>query len=160
MIPCASPAHDCDTDGASSQDLLVWHTRYDGLVHIARVGDRQVAGVSGPWSGRFALTWWHQPPALRQLQLFETRHAARCEVETWVRRRYGDAAVPSPLALKPASESGLLQHLKRWVPGLGRLQSAHDKRANIEHLKRLRDDYDLELSGLHFAARDEAAPHS
>ena len=159
MTPCASLAQHGDMDGVSCQDTLVWHTRYDGLVHIARVGGRQVAGVSGPWSGRFALTWWHQPPPQRQLQLFESRHAARCEVEVWARQRYGDAAVPSPLALKPAPESGLLQHLKRWVPGLGRHQSAHDKRANIEQLKRLRGEYDLELDGLHFGARDEAAPH-
>ena len=35
---------------------LEWRSRYDGLVAIAQIGDKAVAGISGPWSGKYALT--------------------------------------------------------------------------------------------------------
>lgn len=73
-----------------------WRTRYDGLVTIAELGGKAVAGISGPWSGQYALTWWDRPLPTRSLELFDSLDAAKCEVDRWARRmRTGNYSMPS-----------------------------------------------------------------
>ena len=48
---------------------LQWRSRYDGLVSVAYIDGKAVAGISGPWSGKYALTWWERPMPARELEL-------------------------------------------------------------------------------------------
>lgn len=66
--------------------VLHWRSRYDGLLTIAELDGRAVAGISGPWSGQYALTWWDRPLPTRSLDLFDSLEAAKQEIETWAAR--------------------------------------------------------------------------
>ena len=76
-------------------DQIQWRSRYDGLVTIAELGGKAVAGISGPWSGQYALTWWDRPLPTRSLELFNSLDQAKREVEDWARRmRTGNYSMP------------------------------------------------------------------
>ena len=59
---------------------VVWQQRYDGIAVVAYRGGKAIAGISGPWSNRYVLTWWQPNPA-GQLEIFDTLDAARQAVE-------------------------------------------------------------------------------
>jgi hypothetical protein len=138
---------------------LEWRTRYDGIVAVAHIGDKAVAGISGPWSGKFALTWWERPLPARQLELFDTLEDAKQEVEAWATRmRSGlPATVPAiktivESAPAPTAKSGLIDHVRAFLPEFGRKRTApHSNGARLRHQHAL-DDTDL--GDLHFAAND------
>lgn len=163
MTHRSSPPRDSAPEDFGQADTLTWRCRYEGLVNIACFRGKQVAGISGPWSGKFALTWWDRPPPQRQLELFDSLDDAQRKVEAWARRmRHGKMATPTTPARQapPArAESGLLQRLCSALPGFGR-HSARAKHAHIERLRDRRDESELDLGDLHFAAGDESLARS
>jgi len=141
---------------------LEWRTRYDGIVAVAHIGDKAVAGISGPWSGKFALTWWERPLPARQLELFDTLDEAKREVEEWATRMCsGLPASAAPLktfvlhAPEPApapvtlAKSGLIDHVRSLLPEFGRKRP----QVNVERLRQ-QHTHDADLGDLHFAAND------
>src|SRR3954452_14138339 len=60
---------------------IVWQERYEGIAIVAYRGGKAIAGISGPWSNRYVLTWW-QPNPEGQLEIFDTLQAARQAVES------------------------------------------------------------------------------
>ena len=82
----------------ASGRALQWRTRYDGLVTVAYIGSKAVAGISGPWSGKYALTWWERPMPARELELHDSLGSAQREVEEWALRMPLDCAYSPPSA--------------------------------------------------------------
>jgi len=67
--------------------LIEWRQRYEGVLMVAYLDGKAVAGVSGPWPvNQFALTWWDRPMPARQLELFDSLAAAQRRVEEWAWR--------------------------------------------------------------------------
>ena len=141
---------------------LEWRTRYDGIVAVAHIGDKAVAGISGPWSGKFALTWWERPLPARQLELFDTLDAAKREVEEWATRMCSGlpASVVAPVktllmpepmpAPAPLARNGLIDHVRSFLPEFGRKRP----QANVERLRQQHAHDVADLGDLHFAAND------
>ena len=141
----------------SEQRALEWRTRNGGVLAVAHVDGKPVAGVSGPWSGKYALTWWERPLPQRQLELFDTLDDAKCEVERWaMRMRTGypsaqpcnDAhAAPAPVQ----TMGGLLDQVRGLIPRLGR-DNAAASHERVERMRQLHDAPIGDLDDLHFAA--------
>ncbi|RYD15731.1 MAG: hypothetical protein EOP90_07230 [Lysobacteraceae bacterium] len=143
-------------------EALEWNTRYNGLVAIARLGGKAVAGISGPWDGKYALTWWERPLPARKLELFDTMDEARERVEEWAdsicngffhaepasaaRARVADD-LPVFAARPPASHESLLGQVFELF---GARRSRTDEPG--ERVRGRRSDESLDLSNLHFAA--------
>src|SRR5882757_6463017 len=67
-----------------SDDLIDWRQRYEGVLMVAYLDGKAVAGISGPWPvNQYALTWWDRPMPARQLELFDSFAAAQRRVEEW-----------------------------------------------------------------------------
>ena len=66
---------------ARKTSCIVWQERYEGIAVVAYLSGKAIAGISGPWSGHYALTWWVPNPDA-QLEIFETLEAAKEAVET------------------------------------------------------------------------------
>jgi hypothetical protein len=60
---------------------VVWESRYEGCAAVAHVNGEAIAGISGPWSDKYALTWWGSSMPQRPLELFDSLEAAKREVE-------------------------------------------------------------------------------
>jgi hypothetical protein len=119
---------------------LQWRSRYDGLVSVAYIDGKAVAGISGPWSGKYALTWWERPMPARELELHESLGSAQREVEEWALRMHsGNYALPLPQAVAQTHMLPLLQ------------PSSSEK---IERLRLASANAEPDLSGLHFAATE------
>ncbi|GAA0716571.1 hypothetical protein [Dokdonella soli] len=139
-----------------------WRSRYDGLVAIAYVDGKAVAGISGPWSDKFALTWWERPLPQRQLELFDSLQDAKHEVEAWaVRVRNGYSSAPTDVhaaapnllpMLVPVAKSGLLDQIRALLPEFARRRTGASSRETIERMRERHAHQDIDLSGLHFAA--------
>ncbi|MEP7042922.1 MAG: hypothetical protein ABI843_07655 [Dokdonella sp.] len=145
----------------SSRHELEWRTRYDGIVAIAHIGDKAVAGVSGPWSGKFALTWWERPLPARQLELFDTLEEAKREVEDWaLRMRSGyPSSIPpakpdATIATTPMliAKPGLIGQVRALLPDFGRKRTR--PLSNVERLRQQQAHDDSAVDDLHFAAND------
>ncbi len=89
-------------DALLADPPLQWGSRYDGLVAIAKIGDKAVAGISGPWSAKYALTWWGRPQAACRMELFDTLEAAKREVEDWADRMSRSHSAPLAAANPPS----------------------------------------------------------
>src|SRR4051794_8182504 len=51
--------HDLHETGRPSDDLIDWRQRYEGVLMVAYLDGKAVAGISGPWPvNQYALTWW------------------------------------------------------------------------------------------------------
>lgn len=146
----------CEAAETSIPSTVTWHNRYDGVVAIAWIGGRQVAGISGPWSGQFALTWWDRPLPARQLELFDSLEAAQAAVEAWaLRMQHGRSLsrrASTRLERTHSARPGLAERLLGLWRGLARRRSA----AELDHLRRLHASRDGDLADLHFAAYDES----
>ncbi len=143
---------------AANSGKLRWQSRYNGLSFIALLDGKAVAGVSGPWSGKFALTWWDRPQAQRQLELFDSMQEAQHAVEAWARR----LGAGCPPMFKPRASAaqagsagqprrpGLLEHLRRLLtPPPAPKAAAPD----TDMRRRQRQAHaDLDLDGLSFVA--------
>ena len=144
-------------------EAIEWNTRYNGLVAIARLGGKAVAGISGPWDGKYALTWWERPLPERKLELFDTMDAARQHVEDWANRICNGYLCAEPAsavragiidelpvfaARAPAGNEGLLGQMFDLF-GTRRARGGHEP---LERKRTGRSDEALDLSDLHFAA--------
>ncbi len=150
----------------SPSPALVWRSRYDGLVSIAQIGDKAVAGISGPWSGKFALTWWERPLPQRQLELFDSLADAKREVEHWARRMHvgGYSAAPAhrvphlrmvqttPATAPVESDTGLLDRVIALLPRFGRAKLQRTSKQTIEQLRRMHMSCITDTGDLHFSA--------
>jgi hypothetical protein len=166
-----------DSVGTNPGDgMIQWHSRYDGLVTIAQLGDKAVAGISGPWSGQYALTWWDRPLSTRHLELFDSLDDAKREVEEWARRmrtgNYSLAAsslqpgatptrvqAPTPVPAQAptcthASQPDLLARMRALLPSLRMQKPNAASLDSIECLRRQQACANTDISDLHFAARD------
>lgn len=155
---------------------LEWRVRYDGLLAVAYVGSKAVAGVSGPWSDKFALTWWERPLPARQLELFNTMAEAQHEVELWAQRMHiGGYSKVRHLSIagrgqlfpgQPASDSAsvgnvpaqpdtsLLGRMRSLFPAFSRARSETSSRETIDRLRRSQDCSENDTGNLHFAAKE------
>jgi hypothetical protein len=127
--------------GPRRRGRVVWQPRYEGIALIAYQGGRAVAGVSGPWSDRYVLTWWDQPEVANPIELFETIEAACAAVE----RRLGTTnrrAVPQYRARAPART---VAWWRAWWPWRRR-------DGEIDQLRRQCLGRGTDLAGLHFSA--------
>lgn len=137
---------------------LLWRRRYDGIAMVAWLDGQAIAGISGPWDGKFALTWWARPLPARILELHDTRSAAMAAVEGWAGRLQERAplsgiaparaacaaiAVEIPARRATAARTGWLARTARRL-GLAPRPERDVRRRGSE----------LSLEGLHFSARD------
>ena len=157
---------------AAFDQPITWRSRYGGLVAIAWLEDKAVAGISGPWDGKFALTWWDRPMPARQLELYDSLDDAKVEVEAWaLRMRDGATVTPprevtrddrvtplrvatgAPLDTAAARHVGLVERMFNLWPTVARPRETAAE--TIERLRRERgdDSDDDALAGLHFSAR-------
>lgn len=152
------------SEPAASLQSVTWREHYAGVFAVATIGERRVAGISGPWSGQFALTWWDRPLPQRQLELFDSLEEARHAVETWASRiQHGTlmaaaTAAATPAARPPARAPAPPGLLARVVALFGRPRRRGGD--SIDHLRRRYDERDAALADLHFAACDKAAARS
>lgn len=162
-------SHPCGPSGNVDTpcDTLQWRSRYDGLVAIAHIGDKAVAGISGPWSGQFALTWWERPLPARQLELYGSLDAAKREVEDWAQRMRGGAF---PIAAadaasagdqrgtqsrgQPELRAGLINRMRTLVPRFASCEARREASETIERLRREHVCNEPDISDLHFAATE------
>jgi len=144
---------------------LQWRSRYDGLVSVAYIDGKAVAGISGPWSGKYALTWWERPMPARELELHDSLGSAQREVEEWALRMHsGGYSLPLPQAAAQtlplsvqrqqaanaaASKAGLFERVRSLLP---RLQPSSSEK--IERLRLASANAEPDLRGLHFAATE------
>ena len=88
--------------GRPSEQLIEWRQRYDGVLMVAYLDGKAVAGVSGPWPvNQYALTWWDRPMPARQLELFDSLEAAKQRVEEWAWRMRTIGVIDRPPANDP-----------------------------------------------------------
>jgi hypothetical protein len=161
---------------ASMEGSLEWRGRYEGLVSVAYVAGKAVAGISGPWSGKFALTWWERPLPARQLELFDSMRDAQREVEQWAQRmqvggyshapklsiagQTSSTPVPSttergsPLQDLPQPATSLFDRMRTLLPKFSRARSDAASSETIERLRRNQVCRDTDTGNLHFAANE------
>jgi hypothetical protein len=151
------------TTDVPSRRFLQWRSRYDGLVSVAYIDGKAVAGISGPWSGKYALTWWERPMPARELELHDSLGSAQREVEEWALRMHsGNYALPLPEAVTQAlplsvqrqyaansavRKAGLFERVRSLLP-----LSQPSNSEKIERLRLASAHAEPDLRGLHFAA--------
>ena len=154
--------HELRDNAVADSDLIDWQQRYEGILVVAYLDGKAVAGISGPWPGpvvQYALTWWDRPMPQRQMELFDSPEAARRRVEEWAWRLRTSGMIGGLPANDPVRPGELAVESQRSLSWLGRLRDALNKpinasaRAASEDLRKqpLNDD---DLRGIHFAAID------
>lgn len=140
---------------AEPSEALFWRNRYEGLLSIACFRGKEVAGISGPWSGKFALTWWDRPLPQRQLELFDSLDDAQRKVEAWAQRMHRGVTrsviACAPTKPQPRIEVGLLDRLRDFFPSPARRKPT-SRPHDLERSRRARDEQELNLGDLHFNA--------
>jgi hypothetical protein len=139
--------------------MVTWRSRYNGFVAIAYLDEKAIAGISGPWSGKFALTWWDRP--LPALELFDSLEQATRQVENWALRvSNGYALAALEPVRQPARErvpqSGVFQRMRALMPDLGLGKSPPSARETITQLRRRHELHGNDIGDLHFAACEAA----
>lgn len=144
---------------ARKPSRIIWQQRYEGIALVAYQGGRAVSCVSGPWSGKYVLTWWEPMPG-GQLEIFDTQEDATQAVE----RRMQVFASSRPVEIfvvagnGPAPErndSWFTLLLRTFFPG------RRARAVKAQHLDAMRRRYlneDADLTGLNFnAGRQQSA---
>ena len=107
---------------ASADDLIEWRQRYDGVLVVAYLDGKAVAGISGPWPvSQYALTWWDRPVPARQLELFDSMEAAQRRVEEWAWRMRTVGLIgrsPANDPIEPENETATVAPLS-WLARIG-----------------------------------------
>jgi len=130
---------------------IVWRQRYDGLVTVAYRSGHAIAGISGPWSDRYVLTWWAQQYSAGSLEMFDTMEAAQLAVAQRVRESQSSGRTDL---------QGVLQSIRSslrpsWISRLGALFFRTKTERLADSTLQMRDQYmrqDTDLSGIHFDA--------
>ena len=181
-IEMMNDVHQQDRDGTTlrlGDGSIQWRSRYDGLVTIAELDGKAVAGISGPWSGQFALTWWDRPLPTRSLDLFDSLDEAKRTVESWARRmRTGNYSLPGASVLParkpmarpqaivaapvaaldtdrqtPLSQTTLLGWVRGFLPDLRVQKQNVAVTQSLERLRQKHASADTDLGDdLHFSA--------
>jgi hypothetical protein len=147
--------------GSPTEDLVDWRQRYEGVLMVAYLDGKAVAGISGPWPvNQFALTWWDRPVPARQLELFDSLDAAQRRVEEWAWRMRTIGVVDRPPANDPVLADTPIAIAPRASSWLGRLRDAivprttAADRATREKVAAMRHPplNEGDLRGIHFAA--------
>ncbi|HKE49284.1 MAG TPA: hypothetical protein VKB52_14565 [Rhodanobacteraceae bacterium] len=161
--------------GRPSEQLIEWRQRYDGVLMVAYLDGKAVAGVSGPWPvNQYALTWWDRPMPARQLELFDSLAAAKQRVEEWAWRMRTIGVIDRPPAndpilpeatvsivpeaqvtIAPARKAPIAPRPQRRTSWLDRLRDAFGtapRRASSFDSPRNAPLEDVDLSDIHFAA--------
>ncbi len=140
-------------DTGRSRNRVIWQSRYEGCVAVAYVNGRAIAGISGPWSDKYALTCWERPTPAGQLELFDSLDAAKQAVEHRVQLAGTSRLITLIEALRRNSAMvarALLPHRKNR--DRLRHRSPHETVMQLR-LSRQREE-DTDLSGLYFHAFD------
>lgn len=146
-----------------ADDLIDWRQRYEGVLMVAYLDGKAVAGISGPWPvNQFALTWWDRPVPARQLELFDSFAAAQQRVEEWAWRMRTIGVIDRPpandpilpeatVSIAPPQGASWLGRLRDAIGGAPapRLQRVPRERIDAMRYPPLRDD---DLRDIHFAA--------
>lgn len=150
--PCVSPAR--------KPSRIIWQQRYEGIAVVAYQGGKAVACVSGPWSGKYVLTWWEPMPG-GQLEILDTREDAMQAVE----RRIQVYASSRPVEVFVVDGNGPApERNDSWFTLLRRTFFPRRRGARAvkaQQLDALRRKYlneQADLTGLHFNASRQ--PHA
>jgi hypothetical protein len=149
--------------GSSSDDLIDWRQRYEGVLMVAYLDGKAVAGISGPWPvNQYALTWWDRPVPARQLELFDSFAAAQRRVEEWAwrlrtigvadRPPANDPILPeATVSIVPVRQDSWFGKLRGAISPASASQPERTTRERIDAMRNppLRDD---DLRDIHFAA--------
>jgi hypothetical protein len=130
---------------------IVWRQRYDGLVTVAYRSGHAIAGISGPWSDRYVLTWWAQQYSAGSLELFDSLEAAQTAVAQRVRENQSGNRVDLQGVLQSIRES----LRPSWMARIGSLFFRTKTERLAHSTLQMRDQYlrqDADLSGIHFDA--------
>src|SRR5690349_7203633 len=73
MVATAIPTH----PSQRRYRRVVWRQRYDGFLTVAYRSGYAIAGISGPWSDRYVLTWWPQQTEEESIELYDSIVAAK-----------------------------------------------------------------------------------
>lgn len=130
---------------------IVWRQRYDGLVTVAYRSGHAIAGISGPWSDRYVLTWWAQQYSAGSLELFDSLEAAQTAVAQRVRESQSG---------NRTDLQGVLQSIREslrpsWLARIASLFFRTKTERLADSTLQMRDQYlrqDADLSGIHFDA--------
>ena len=145
--------------------LIEWRQRYDGVLMVAYLDGKAVAGVSGPWPvNQFALTWWDRPMPARQLELFDSLAAAQRRVEEWAWRMRTIGVIDRPpandpllpeatVSISPQKSASLFDRFCDALAGTPAPKRRPVARERIEMMRYppLNDD---DLRDIHFAATE------
>jgi len=154
-------SRDLAATDTSTGDLIDWRQRYEGVLVVAYLDGKAVAGISGPWPvNQYALTWWDRPVPARQLELFDSMEAAQKRVEQWAWRLrtvglIGRAPANDPIQpdIEPASSArpSWLARIGEW---LGRTKQPAQRREPRMDLSAIRYPplQEEALRNVHFAA--------
>lgn len=144
-----------------TEGLIDWRQRYDGVLMVAYLDRKAVAGVSGPWPvNKYALTWWDRPMPARQLELFDSLAAAQRRVDEWAFRMRTIGVIDrSPandpivaeatVSIAPERTPSLFEKLRDAIVSMPRRMSDSMDRMHAVRREPLNDDA---LDELHFAA--------
>jgi hypothetical protein len=147
--------------GSSSDELIDWRQRYEGVLMVAYLDGKAVAGISGPWPvNQYALTWWDRPMPARQLELFDSLAAAQRRVEEWAGRMRTMGVIDRPPANDPILPEATVSIVPMQQPSwFGKLRNAivpapRPRRVAREALDALRHPplREDDLRDVHFAA--------
>lgn len=151
-------------DIGRANDVIDWRQRYEGVLMVAYLDGKAVAGISGPWPvEQYALTWWDRPVPARQLELFDSLAAAQRRVEEWAWRMRtigvidrppaNDPVVPEAAAPIAPPRRSWFDRLRATVERAAAPRPHRVARSRIEALRNppLRDD---DFDDIHFAAVD------
>ncbi len=138
---------------ACTRGRIVWQERYNGIACVAYQNGQAIAGISGPWSDRYALIWWLPRYASPQLELFESLDAARLAVaQSAQENRSGPQRLLSRL-LRSSALPQRVSWLARALAALRRRWLTRNSPSRTAAHCRLRvAQEDTDLSGMHFSA--------
>jgi len=148
MVATTIPAH----PSQRRYRRVVWRQRYEGFLTVAYRSGRAIAGISGPWSDRYVLTWWPHQTEAQSIELYDTIEAAKAAVLQRMRDSHASRsieiqAVPQGRRALPKSPT--------WAARLhtlfARLPSPQLALATRQLRQRLAGN-DVDLSGIHFNA--------
>lgn len=128
---------------------IVWQSRYEGCVAVAYVHGKAIAGISGPWSDKFALTSWERPTPGGELELFDSLQAAKDEVERRTLQAGSGRLISLLRTLQRNSVSVARALLRHRSSERLRHRSAQD---SVLLKRRQRQHEDTDLSGMYFDA--------
>ncbi|HJT99468.1 MAG TPA: hypothetical protein VJ696_14215 [Rhodanobacteraceae bacterium] len=157
---------DLPAANTAGEELIDWRQRYEGVLMVAYLDGKAVAGISGPWPvNQYALTWWDRPVPARQLELFGSLAEAQQRVEEWANRMRtigvadrpaNDPVLPeatvsiAPSRTSAPASASWVERLREAINGASP-PAERLPRERLDTLRRppLNED---DLRGVHFAA--------